>query len=87
MYVYVSFSMEKIELLESVSLFWDLPKEQLGYIANQMIPKKYASGEYFFLEDSEGEQCFFVIHGSVKVTRLSKDDFWELNFNFKDITN
>ena len=65
--------MEKIELLQSVSLFWDLPKEQLGYIANQMIPKKYNSGEYFFLEDSEGEQCFFVIHGSVKVTRLSKD--------------
>ena len=73
MYVYVSFGMEKIELLESVSLFWDLPKEQLGYIANKMIPKKYTSGEYFFLEDSEGEQCFFVIHGSVKVTRLSKD--------------
>ena len=73
MYVYVSSSMEKIELLQSVSLFWDLPKEQLGYIANQMIPKKYISGEYFFLEDSEGEQCFFVIHGSVKVTRLSKD--------------
>ena len=73
MYVYVSSSMEKIELLQSVSLFWDLPKEQLGYIANQMIPKKYTSGEYFFLEDSEGEQCFFVIHGSVKVTRLSKD--------------
>ena len=73
MYVYVSSSMEKIELLQSVSLFWDLPNEQLGYIAHQMIPKKYTSGEYFFLEDSEGEQCFFVIRGSVKVTRLSKD--------------
>ncbi len=65
--------MEKIELLQSVSLFWDLSDNQLGYIANQMIPKKYSQGEYFFLEDSEGEQCFFVINGSVKVTRLSKE--------------
>ena len=34
--------------------------------------KKLFSGEYFFLEDSEGKQCFFVIKGSVKVTRLGK---------------
>jgi len=65
--------MKKIELLQSVSLFWDLSEEQLGYISDQMIPKKYSSGQYFFLEDSQGEQCFFVIHGSVKVTRLSKE--------------
>ena len=65
--------MNKIELLQSVSLFWDLSEKQLGYIAKQMIPRNYSSGEYFFLEDSEGEQCFFVINGSVKVTRLSKD--------------
>jgi CRP-like cAMP-binding protein len=38
-----------------------------------MIARHYDSGKFIFLEDSEGEQCFFVIKGSVKVTRLSKD--------------
>ena len=72
-FVAVFLAMNKIEVLQSVSLFFDLSEKQLGYIANQMIQKTYSSGEYFFLEDSEGEQCFFVIHGSVKVTRLSKE--------------
>ena len=65
--------MKKIKLLQSVSLFWDLMEEELGYIAEKMVAKHYENGNYIFLEDSEGEQCFFVGEGSVKVTRLSKD--------------
>ena len=38
-----------------------------------MVARKYESGNYIFLEESDGEQCFFVVKGSVKVTRLSKD--------------
>ena len=65
--------MEKIELLQSVSIFWDLNQDELGYIADKMVAKHFENGNYIFLEDSEGEQCFFVLKGSVKVTRLSKD--------------
>jgi len=65
--------MKKIELLQSVALFWDLSEEELGYISEKMIARHYESGQFIFLEDSEGEQCFFVVQGSVKVTRLSKD--------------
>ena len=65
--------MKKIELLQSVALFWDLSEEDLGYISEKMIARHYESGKFIFLEDSEGEQCFFVVQGSVKVTRLSKD--------------
>lgn len=65
--------MEKIELLQSVSIFWDLNKDELGHIADKMVAKHFENGNYIFLEDSEGEQCFFVLEGSVKVTRLSKD--------------
>ena len=65
--------MKKIELLQSVALFWDLSEEELGYISDKMISRHYESGKFIFLEDSEGEQCFFVVQGSVKVTRLSKD--------------
>ena len=65
--------MEKIELLQSVSIFWDLNEDELGHIADKMVAKHFENGNYIFLEDSEGEQCFFVLGGSVKVTRLSKD--------------
>ena len=65
--------MKKIELLQSVALFWDLSEEELGYISQKMIARHYETGKFIFLEDSEGEQCFFVVQGSVKVTRLSKD--------------
>ena len=65
--------MEKIELLQSVSIFWDLNEDELGHIADKMVLKHFENGNYIFLEDSEGEQCFFVLEGSVKVTRLSKD--------------
>ncbi len=65
--------MEKIELLQSVSIFWDLNEDELGHIADKMVAKHFENGNYIFLEESEGEQCFFVLEGSVKVTRLSKD--------------
>ena len=65
--------MKKIDLLQSVSLFFDLSEKELGYIEEKMVTKRYENGNYIFLEDSEGEQCFFVAKGSVKVTRLSKD--------------
>ena len=63
--------MKKIDLLQSVSLFFDLSEKELGYIEEKMVTRRYENGNYIFLEDSEGEQCFFVAKGSVKVTRLS----------------
>ena len=65
--------MKKIELLQTVSIFWDLKSKELGYIAEKMVARHYDNGNYILLEDSDGEQCFFVLEGSVKVTRLSKD--------------
>ena len=65
--------MKKIKLLQSVALFWDLKREELGYISEKMVSRKYESGNYIFMEESDGEQCFFVVKGSVKVTRLSKE--------------
>ena len=64
--------MKKIKLLQSVSLFWDLTEEELGYISEKMVSKQYDAGQMILLEASEGEQCFFVTEGSVKITRLSK---------------
>ena len=65
--------MDKNNLLKSVSLFYDLSEIELGYISSRMIAKKFETGNLIFMENSEGEKCFFVAEGSVKVTRLSKD--------------
>ena len=65
--------MKNIELLKTVSLFWDLNKTELGYISDKMVSKKFENGNLIFLEESEGKNLFFVVEGSVKVTRLSKD--------------
>ena len=65
--------MKNIELLKTVSLFWDLDKTELGYISDKMVSKKFKNGNLIFLEESEGKNLFFVVEGSVKVTRLSKD--------------
>ena len=65
--------MKNIELLKTVSLFWDLDKAELGYISDKMVSKKFENGNLIFLEESEGKNLFFVVEGSVKVTRLSKD--------------
>ncbi len=65
--------MKKIKLLQSVSLFLDLSEEELGYISEKMISRHYEAGQLILLEESDGEQCFFVTEGSVKITRLSKD--------------
>ena len=45
--------MEKIELLQSVSIFWDLNEDELGHIADKMVAKHFENGNYIFLEDSE----------------------------------
>ena len=65
--------MKNIELLKTVSLFWDLNEIELGYISDKMVSKKFENGNLIFLEESEGKNLFFVVEGSVKVTRLSKD--------------
>jgi len=65
--------MNKIELLQSVSIFWDIPKKELGYISEKMVSRHFDASQMILLEEADGEQCFFVVRGSVKITRLSKD--------------
>ena len=65
--------MNKVELLKNVSIFNGLSGDELGYISKKMVPKTYDVGQVIILEESEGDDCFFVTEGSVKITRLSKD--------------
>lgn len=65
--------MNIVELLKNVSIFNGLSGDELGYISKKMVPKTYDVGQVIILEESEGDDCFFVTEGSVKITRLSKD--------------
>jgi CRP/FNR family cyclic AMP-dependent transcriptional regulator len=65
--------MNKNNLLRSVSLFYGLSDKELGYISSGMIAKTFKTGSFIFKENADGERCFFVAEGSVKVTRSSKD--------------
>ena len=65
--------MNKVELLKNVSIFNGLSGVELGYISKKMVPKSYDVGQVIILEESEGDDCFFVTEGSVKITGLSKD--------------
>ena len=38
-----------------------------------MTPYSYSKGEFIVMEEMEGQQCYFITHGSVKITRSSKE--------------
>ena len=65
--------MNSAEYLRSVSIFSDLTDAERASIAKKMTPYSYSKGEFIVMEETEGQQCYFITHGSVKITRSSKD--------------
>ena len=65
--------MNSAEYLRSVSIFSDLSNVELETISKKMTPYSYSKGEFIVMEETEGQQCYFIIHGSVKITRSSKE--------------
>ena len=65
--------MNSAEYLRSVSIFSDLSDVELVSISKKMIPYSYSKGEFIVMEEMEGKQCYFITHGSVKITRSSKE--------------
>tara|TARA_B100000953_G_C18007776_1_gene417081 strand:- start:329 stop:1009 length:681 start_codon:yes stop_codon:yes gene_type:complete len=65
--------MNSAEYLRSVSIFSDLSDVELASISKKMTPYSYSKGEFIVMEEMEGQQCYFITHGSVKITRSSKE--------------
>ena len=65
--------MNSAEYLRSVSIFSDLSDVELVSISKKMTPYSYSKGEFIVMEEMEGKQCYFITHGSVKITRSSKE--------------
>ena len=65
--------MNSAEYLRSVSIFSDLSDVELASISKKLTPYSYSKGEFIVMEEMEGQQCYFITHGSVKITRSSKE--------------
>jgi len=69
----VSFIVDKVNILKSVSIFSDLSDSNLSSILDKMVQQTFKKGQIILMEDRIGEHCFFLTHGRVKITRLSSD--------------
>ena len=65
--------MDKLCLLQSVTIFSDLSPSDLNKIAERMVLRAFTKGQMILLEDDLGQTFFVIAGGSVKITRLSDD--------------
>ena len=65
--------MSKVDLLQTVPIFSELPTSALEKISAKMIPRSYKKDKMILLEEGQGETFFVITKGNVKVTRLSDD--------------
>jgi CRP/FNR family transcriptional regulator len=61
------------ELLGGVTIFSGLTPEELLDLASVAVPRRWSSGEVIFREGDNGDTCYVVEHGSVRVTRNHSD--------------
>ena len=69
----VSFIVDKVNILKSVSIFSNLSDSDLSSILDKMVQQTFKKGQIILMEDRIGDHCFFLTHGRVKITRLSSD--------------
>jgi CRP/FNR family cyclic AMP-dependent transcriptional regulator len=60
---------ETARLLERTSLFAGLSPTELEELAKVAVPRSYEGGQVIFREGDEGDTCFVIRSGAVKITR------------------
>ncbi|MGH2916576.1 MAG: Crp/Fnr family transcriptional regulator [Solirubrobacteraceae bacterium] len=66
-------SEQTVVLLRGVPVFSDLPAEDLEQVAAAALRRSFAAGETVFREGDEGDTCFVVTAGRVRVVRQHTD--------------
>ena len=64
---------ETARLLGRVPLFADLSEDALRQLADVAVPRTYLDGEVVFREGDEGDTCYVIRSGAVRVTRRHSD--------------
>src|SRR3954471_15293688 len=57
------------QLLERTPMFAGLSSTELEELAKVAVPRTYEAGQVVFREGDEGDTCFVVRFGAVKITR------------------
>src|SRR3954447_16898370 len=60
---------DTVRLLERVPMFGGLAPGEIEELAKVAVPRTYESGQVVFREGDEGDTCFIVKSGAVKITR------------------
>jgi CRP/FNR family transcriptional regulator len=60
---------ETARLLERTPMFAGLSPSELVELAKVAVPRSYEAGQVVFREDDEGDTCFVVRSGAIKITR------------------
>lgn len=60
---------ETAKLLERTPMFAGLSDSELEELAKVAVPRSYESGQVIFREGDDGDTCFVVRSGAVKITR------------------
>ena len=59
-----------VEFLRKISIFAELPEEQLTEVSSLFRMRKYRKNDIVFFEEDTGQYMYLVREGRVKVTRL-----------------
>jgi CRP/FNR family transcriptional regulator len=60
---------DTVRLLERVPMFDGLNPGEIEELAKVAVPRSYAGGQVVFREGDQGDTCFIVKSGAVKITR------------------
>jgi CRP/FNR family transcriptional regulator len=67
----------KVRDLQSVKPFARLNEIQLELLANRMIRRTYAPGQFIFFEGEESIGLWFILAGKVKIIKQSESGRWQ----------
>jgi len=65
--------LDRLHLLEKVSLFSGLSRRQLGKLLVKLFEKAYQPGETIFSEGEPAKALFIVLHGRVSILHSGKE--------------
>jgi CRP/FNR family cyclic AMP-dependent transcriptional regulator len=61
------------DILQEIALFKDLTEEERRHVYRLATERRYARGEYVFLQGEERERVYFIRRGLVKVLKVDEE--------------
>jgi CRP/FNR family transcriptional regulator len=65
--------MDAVSALGNTTLFGGLDEPALQRLAERVVPRRYRKGNVIFVQGEQGERCFVVVSGAVKISAYHED--------------